>query len=339
MTTVPLVITYGEPAGIGPEIVAKTWLDSHTDPDAPCFFLIGDEDHFHAQCKILNLTVPTIKITHPSEAAQFFHNKLPIYHLALAKMVAPGQPDPINADFVISCISQAVSWCQDMICSAMITNPIHKKTLYAKNFRFPGHTEFLAHLTKADHAGIMLLACQDLKVVPLTGHVPLKDVTSHLSIDRVVFYGRVIHQALRQDFGLENPRIVLAGLNPHAGEEGTIGKEEEEIFKPSIKILQNEDIAISGPFPADTLFHAEIRRHYDVALCAYHDQALIPLKTIDFYGGVNITLGLPIIRTSPDHGTAFDIAGKGVARADSLKAALEWAHRISLYRFKGSVIS
>jgi 4-hydroxythreonine-4-phosphate dehydrogenase len=239
----------------------------------------------------------------------------------LAAPVAPGRPDPANAPAVLEAIRRAVSLAGARRVAAVVTNPIHKKTLYNAGFRHPGHTEFLAELAGGAKP-VMLLACPGLRVVPVTIHQPLREALDALTTARIVDAGLITAAALKHDFAIPNPNLAVAGLNPHAGEEGALGREEIEIIAPAVAALRAEGIAVEGPLPADTLFLAAARRRYDAVLCMYHDQALIPLKTIDFERGVNVTLGLPFVRTSPDHGTAFNLAGRGVASAESLIAAL-----------------
>ncbi len=243
----------------------------------------------------------------------------------------PGSPDSAHAPAVIRSIARGVELVRSGECSALVTNPIAKKVLIDAGFGFPGHTEFLGHLTGAPRA-VMMLAVEGLRVVPVTVHAPLSSVPALLTEDLIVETARITAAALVRDFSIAAPRLALAGLNPHAGEGGAMGHEEETIIRPAIARLLADGIAVTGPHPADTLFHARARERYDAALCMYHDQALIPLKTIDFDRGVNVTLGLPIIRTSPDHGTAFDIAGKGLASAESLIAAIELAADLAARR-------
>lgn len=253
--------------------------------------------------------------------------RIPIRFIASRETLAstrPGHPTSANADAVIQSIRRAVSLVQAGECSAVVTNPIAKKVLLDAGFGFPGHTEFLAHLTDAPRA-VMMLAVEGLRVVPITIHEPIARVPSLLTQDLIIETARITARALVSDFGIARPRLAVTGLNPHAGEGGAMGREEIEIIAPAIDRLRAEGLDAHGPSPADTMFHAAARARYDAALCMYHDQALIPLKTIDFDRGVNVTLGLPIIRTSPDHGTAFDIAGKGIANPASLIAAIELA--------------
>jgi len=246
-----------------------------------------------------------------------------VFPLALANPVEPGKPDAANAAAVIESITLGARLAMAGRAAGLVTNPIQKETLYAAGFPHPGHTEYLAELGGAPVA--MMLVCANLRVVPVTIHQSLRSAMDDLTIPRIVAAGRIAATGLRRDFGIAQPRLAVAGLNPHAGEGGTMGREEIEIIAPAIATLRGDGIAVTGPFPADTMFHAAARRRYDAALCMYHDQALIPLKTIDFDHGVNVTLGLPFIRTSPDHGTALDIAGRGTANPASLIAALRLA--------------
>jgi 4-hydroxythreonine-4-phosphate dehydrogenase len=318
----PLALTMGEPAGIGGEIALQAWL--RRDDGIPPFFLIDDCDRLQVLARHLGWTVPLRSITAAEEAAGLFPSALPVLPITLPRPVVPGQPDPENALSVIASIDRAVDLARTGATAAVVTNPINKQCLYAAGFRHPGHTEYLAELA-GGVAPVMMLACPGLRVVPVTIHLPLKQVVASLTTDAIIAAGRTTSAGLRRDFGIDRPVLAVAGLNPHAGESGAMGREEIEIIAPAVAALCREGIVAEGPFPADTLFHAAARQRYDAVLCMYHDQALIPLKTIDFDGGVNVTLGLPFIRTSPDHGTAFDIAGKGVANPASLIAALKLA--------------
>ncbi|MDV6329496.1 4-hydroxythreonine-4-phosphate dehydrogenase PdxA [Asticcacaulis sp. 201] len=328
MTNPPLVVSLGDPAGIGPELAAKAWT-SLRDQAGLAFCVLGDAALLETH------GVPVARVADVSETSQCFASALPVLDTPLTAPVAAGKPDSRNAQQVIDWIRQGVDLCRSGQARGLVTCPIAKSVLYSAGFRFPGHTEYLAELCRDGDTvpmPVMMLTAKDLRVVLATIHVPLKDVPDALTVDGLVELARITYAALRQDFGLTAPRLVMCGLNPHAGEDGTIGREEVEILNPAIDILRNESIDIAGPFPSDSLFHDEARRSYDAVLCMYHDQGLIPLKTIDFWGGVNITLGLPIVRTSPDHGTGFDIAGKGLARADSLLAAIRAADMISRNR-------
>lgn len=321
----PLVLTMGEPSGIGGEIALKAWQSALAGP----FFTIDSPARLRAVGEALSLEVPIVEIESPAEALKANKSGLPVLPLNLPAPVNLGQPDPKNAPAVLESIERAVAMAMTGEVAAVVTNPIHKKALYGAGFRYPGHTEFLAALAGASEPPVMMLACADLRVIPVTVHLPLAKAIATLSGEAIVHAGRVAAAALRRDFGIAAPRLAVAGLNPHAGEYGALGSEEERIILPAVAALAADGIDVTGPSPADTLFHAAARERYDVALCMYHDQALIPLKTLDFERGVNITLGLPFVRTSPDHGTAFAIAGQGVANAASLIAALETARRMA----------
>jgi 4-hydroxythreonine-4-phosphate dehydrogenase len=318
----PVALSCGEPSGIGPEIAvaARAVLGA-----ALPFFWIGDPRHLPRGTALR-------EISRPEEAASVAANHLPVLPLDFAAPALPGEPAPENAAGVIAAIEQAVALVQRGEAGAICTAPIHKKALKdGAGFAFPGHTEFLAHLAGVRRV-VMMLACDDLRVVPATIHIALSEVPQALTPALLEETIRLTHTGLIRDFGLENPVIAVAGLNPHAGEGGTMGREETDWMAPLIDRLRDEGFALKGPLPADTMFHARARTGYDAAVCAYHDQALIPIKTLAFDEGVNVTLGLPFIRTSPDHGTAFDIAGKGIARPDSLVAALRMAAKMAANR-------
>jgi 4-hydroxythreonine-4-phosphate dehydrogenase len=323
----PLALTMGEPAGIGGELALTAWKT------APCcYFAIDDPVRLSALAERLDLDVPVTAIAEPAEAEAVFPRALPVLTQELAIAAEPGRPDPANAAPVIAAIERAVALVRAGQAAAVVTNPIQKQTLYQAGFRYPGHTEYLAALAKSDTAPVMMLACPGLRVVPVTVHLPLAEAAGALTTGAILHAGRVAAAALATDFGIAAPRLAVAGLNPHAGEGGALGREETEIIAPAVAALRADGIAVDGPAPADTLFHEAARARYDAALCMYHDQALIPLKTIDFARGVNITLGLPFVRTSPDHGTALDIAGQGRADPRSLLAALETARDMALAR-------
>ncbi|MGB0660722.1 MAG: 4-hydroxythreonine-4-phosphate dehydrogenase PdxA [Mangrovicoccus sp.] len=309
----PIALSCGEPAGIGPEIAEKAWAALQGEL---CFFWIGDPAHLPGD-------IPVQLIDSPEQADM--RQGLPVLAHAFPKPRQPGQPDPENAAQVIEVIVKAVRLAQSGAASAICTVPIHKQALQdGAGFGFPGHTEFLAHLAGVDQV-VMMLACSELRVVPATIHIALADVPGQLTAAGLRDTIRLTHAGLRSDFGIAQPRLAVAGLNPHAGEGGKMGQEEITLITPVIEDLRAEGLTISGPLSADTMFHPAARARYDAAVCMYHDQALIPIKTIDFSSGVNVTLGLPFVRTSPDHGTAFDIAGRGIADADSLIAALRMA--------------
>lgn len=326
----PLALTMGEPAGIGAEIALKVWAGRTAA--LPCFFLIDDPQRLEALAERLGLAVPVVAIERPAEAAAIFPIALPVLPQTLAAPVIPGKPDAANAPAVIRAIDRAVALVQAGEAAAVVTNPIQKQTLYEAGFRHPGHTEYLAELAGPGAQAVMMLACRALKVVPVTIHVPLAKVPGLLTAESIASVGRITAAALRRDFGIAQPRLAIAGLNPHAGEQGAIGREDIEIVAPAVERLRAEGIDARGPLSADTLFHPEARATYDAALCMYHDQALIPIKTLDFHGGVNVTLGLPFVRTSPDHGTALAIAGTGAANEASLREAIILAGEMAARR-------
>ncbi|MEQ8745152.1 4-hydroxythreonine-4-phosphate dehydrogenase PdxA [Pyruvatibacter sp.] len=324
--TAPLAVTMGEPSGIGGEILIKAWLSRLTH-DLPAFVAIDDPARLAAEAASLGVDVPIVRVSSARQAFDAFAHSLPV--AALDEPLSPppiaGTPSVAHAEAVMGSIEIATQWVFEGQACAVVTNPIQKQTLYEAGFRYPGHTEYLAALTGAEGAPVMMLVSPQLKVVPVTIHMPLADVAQSLNTQTIIHAGRVTAAALRTDFGIKSPRLAVAALNPHAGEGGTLGTQEREIIAPAIEALRQQGIRANGPHPADTLFHARAREQADAVLCMYHDQALIPLKTLDFDQGVNITLGLPIVRSSPDHGTALDIAGRGEARADSLIAAMKLA--------------
>lgn len=318
--TAPLALTMGEPAGIGGEITLMAWRDRVTSA-VPPFFIIDDPARLTALARAIGVDVPVRAIDGPSEAARVYPGALPVLAQTLPRPSIPGRPDPANAPAVIAAVERAVTLVRNRQAGAVVTNPIQKETLYDAGFAYPGHTEFLGALAHVAHP-VMMLAGPELRVVPVTIHLSLADALAALSTAAIVTCGRLTAAALTRDFGIARPRLAVAALNPHAGEAGAMGHEERDIIAPAVAALAAQGIDVSGPAPADTLFHAGARTRYDAVLCMYHDQALIPLKTLDFERGINITLGLPFIRTSPDHGTALDIAGRGVANPASLIAAL-----------------
>jgi 4-hydroxythreonine-4-phosphate dehydrogenase len=333
--TRPLALTVGEPAGIGLEIALKAWLGRGSSNPAlrvPSFYLIDDPDRVVALAASLGWPVPVRPIAAPAEASQIFAEALPVAPIGAKLRGRPGEPDPADAPAVIGAIETAVADVRAGRAAALVTNPIHKESLYRAGFRHPGHTEFLAELAGDNATPIMMLVSSQLRVVPVTIHMALRRAVEVLSIAAIVEAGRVTAAALPRDFGIAAPVLAVAGLNPHAGEAGALGREEIDIVAPAIAELRRLGIDARGPLAADTMFHEEARRSYDAALCMYHDQALIPIKTIDFEGGVNVTLGLPFVRTSPDHGTAFAIAGTGRAREGSLCAALRLAAEMAARR-------
>ncbi|MFH1804097.1 MAG: 4-hydroxythreonine-4-phosphate dehydrogenase PdxA [Pseudomonadota bacterium] len=321
----PLAMTIGEPGGIGPELALKAWLTRKAEA-LPAFFVIAPSAILRDQANLLQLDVPIVEISDPGDVTDIFEAALPVYPLDLpCPPVLCGTASPDTAAIVIASIMKAVELTRMGATSAVVTNPIQKSALYQAGFPHPGHTEFLAELAGPGTIPVMMLANSQLRVVPMTIHIALSRVPDALTIDLIIRLAHITSRALAQDFGISHPRLAITGLNPHAGEDGAMGDEEQTVMIPAIRQLQQDGLNVVGPMPADTMFHAEARTHYDVALCPYHDQALIPVKTLDFHGGVNVTLGLPFIRTSPDHGTALNIAGKGFARPDSLIAAIRMA--------------
>jgi len=330
----PLALTMGEPAGIGGEIALKAWLDFRHD--LPPFYLIDDPDRLAALTRRLEWQVPIRPIGASDRAASIFADALPVLPIGMTIRAQPGRPNPADAPAILGAIQTAVRDVSNGCAAALVTNPIQKESLYRAGFHHPGHTEYLAELAGAGSAPIMMLVCPGLRVVPVTIHLALRRAIETLSSAAILHAGRITDAALRRDFGIGSPVLAVAGLNPHAGEAGSLGREEIEIIEPAVAELRAAGIDVRGPLPPDTMFHAEARSAYDAALCMYHDQALIPIKTIDFHGGVNVTLGLPFVRTSPDHGTALAIAGRGTARPDSLIAALRLAAEMAARRSAAS---
>ncbi|WP_050602238.1 4-hydroxythreonine-4-phosphate dehydrogenase PdxA [Ruegeria sp. 6PALISEP08] len=317
--TRPIALSCGEPAGIGPEIAAKAWAELR---DTCPFFYIGDASHLPAD-------TPVAQIEHPSQAVTVCEKALPVLQLDFPAPNVPSQPDPANAPSVIGAIETGVELVKSGVAAALCTAPIHKKALMdGAGFGYPGHTEFLAALSGTRRV-VMMLASDQLRVVPATIHIALSQVPAALTPDLLRDTIEITARGLRDQFGIDTPRIAIAGLNPHAGEGGKMGAEEGDWIASLIAELNSDGATLTGPHPADTLFHAAARARYDAAIAMYHDQALIPIKTLDFDRGVNVTLGLPFIRTSPDHGTAMDIAGKGIAAPTSLIEALKLAQRMA----------
>lgn len=328
----PLALTIGEPGGIGPELTLKAWLRRREDGLAP-FCVIAPLGIIKQAVTWSDASVPFKVISDIAETAAVYDTALPVLVIdEPTAEAAPGIASADTANVVIESITRAVELSKSGAASAVVTNPIQKSALYDAGFKHPGHTEFLAELAGPDTVPVMMLANSKLRVVPLTIHIALSDVPKQLTADLIIKRCRITAASLQKDFGIANPRLAIAGLNPHAGEDGAMGSEEQTIMAPAIEALLAEGLNVIGPLPADTMFHEEARANYDVALCPYHDQALIPVKTLDFHGGVNVTLGLPFIRTSPDHGTALNIAGKGIARPDSLIAALKMAAEMATKR-------
>ncbi|MGO4449550.1 4-hydroxythreonine-4-phosphate dehydrogenase PdxA [Phyllobacterium sp. TAF24] len=329
-----LAVSSGDPSGIGPDIALTAWT-LRRSAHLPAFFLLGDATLIAARAVRLGLECP-IEITTPDNARHVFDRALPVVPLRNPQIDRPGTPLADNGAGTIEAIERAVEYTLSGQASAVVTCPIAKKPLYEAGFRFPGHTEFLAHLA-GEHLGhevtpVMMLAGPLLRAVPVTIHIALSRVPEVLDTAKILAISRITAEALRNQFGIAKPRLAVAGLNPHAGEGGSMGLEDEEIVRPAVEILRSEGIDARGPLPADTMFHAAARATYDAAVCMYHDQALIPAKTLGFDDSVNVTLGLPFVRTSPDHGTAFDIAGSGKAKPDSLIAALRLADELASHR-------
>lgn len=332
----PLALSGGEPAGIGADIGLAVWAARDVEP-VPIFVAYGDADNWRARAALLGLDVQVERVAGPSEAAAVFARALPIVDIPQERASLPGSPDSRNGRAVICAIVEATAAVARGEAAALVTNPIAKSVLYDAGFGHPGHTEFLAELAERyfpgrTYSSVMMLAAAELRVVPLTIHVALTEVPRLITQPRIRETVRIMHAALRSDFGCVKPRIAVAGLNPHAGENGTMGTEDRDIIAPAITDLRAEGLDVTGPHSADTLFHTDARARYDAVLAMYHDQALIPIKTLAFDRGVNVTLGLPFVRTSPDHGTAFDIAGTGKASPTSLREALRMAHAMALSR-------
>ncbi len=313
----PIAVSLGDPAGIGPEIIAKSWRDRALHR-LPPFFAVGSEQ---AVRKVW--LGPLRHISEPAEAVDAFEKALPILIVDNSAPVKPGQPTSEGARCALDSLEMAVGLARSGAASAVVTGPVSKSQLYNAGFTHPGQTEFVAERCGVARENVaMMLAGPSLRTVPVTTHIPLRDVPDMLTIELVVGKGRAAARGLTRNFGIKNPRIAVAGLNPHAGEDGALGREEIAVLIPAIEQLKEEGFDVRGPLPADTMFHAPARAKYDVALCPYHDQALIPLKTLHFDEGVNLTLGLPIVRTSPDHGVAFDIAGSNSAHPGAMIAAI-----------------
>lgn len=313
----PLAVSMGDPAGIGPEIIAKAWAMRDAHGLSP-FFAVGDARAVRAVWD-----GPIAPIDAPDQVAGAFAAALPVLTVEDAGQIVPGVPDPDGARCALHSLELAVGMVRSGAARALVTGPVAKAQLYAIGFDYPGQTEFVAERCGiAGQNAVMMLAGPSLRVVPITTHVPLAQVSALLTIELVLAKARATARGLRRNFGIEAPRLAFAGLNPHAGESGTIGREEIDVLEPAIAQLQGEGLDAQGPFAADTLFHPRARARFDAVLCAYHDQALIPLKTLHFDEGVNMTLGLPIVRTSPDHGTAFAIAGQDRAEPGAMIAAI-----------------
>ena len=330
MSIKPVALTLGEPAGIGPDITIAAWL-RRNELQLPPFYLIGDKDFIERRARLLGVTLNTSAAT-PDTAAHLFADALPVVADGHAVTAEPGRPDESSAPAAISSIRHAVADVVAGRASAVVTNPIAKSVLYRAGFKHPGHTEFLAELATVGGRTplpVMMLWSETLAVVPVTIHLPLREAIATLTTDLIVETARIVATGMKARFGVARPRLALSGLNPHAGENGSLGHEDQSIVAPAVAMLCAEGIDARGPLSADTMFHAAARQTYDCAICMYHDQALIPIKTLAFDDGVNVTLGLPFIRTSPDHGTAFDIAGSSRANPSSLIAALRLAARMA----------
>jgi len=326
----PLALTLGEPAGIGPDITLLAW-SQRDELKLPPFYLLGDGAFLEQRANALGLKVRLAEVS-PEDAITAFATALPVVATSKPATAKPGQPDASSADAALASIRRAVADVQSGQASAVVTNPIAKSVLYQAGFRHPGHTEFLAELAATNGKApqpVMMLWSPLLAVVPVTIHLSLREAIKQLSTELIVDTTRIVAAGLNKSFGLARPRLAISGLNPHAGEDGSLGTEDKTIVAPAIEILRAQGLDVRGPLPADTMFHQAARKTYDCAICMYHDQALIPIKTLAFDDGVNVTLGLPFVRTSPDHGTAFDIAGTGRANPASLVAALRLADRMA----------
>ncbi|HQT80047.1 MAG TPA: 4-hydroxythreonine-4-phosphate dehydrogenase PdxA [Rhodopila sp.] len=324
----PFAFTMGDPSGIGGELSLRTWLSLRNS--GPSFVVLDDPGRLARLAETMGLAVPIREVQSPD--AGTFGSALPVLPVKLLAEPVSGQPDKANAPAVVASIQEATQLAIAGKVSGIVTNPINKATLYQAGFNYPGHTEFLAALTGASGRQIMMMASPKLRVVPVTIHVSLRNSLAMLTKELIIVSARATAAALQRDFGIAQPRLAIAGLNPHAGEQGALGTEEITLVQPAIDVLRQDGIEVSGPWSPDTMFTANARARYDVAICMYHDQALIPLKTLDMDHGVNVTLGLPIIRTSPDHGTAFDIAGQGIANPASLIAAVQLAEALAARR-------
>lgn len=323
----PLAVALGDPSGIGPEVTAKAWVAREVQR-LPPFFAVGDARSIEAVWR-----GPVERISDPSHAAHVFGTALPVIQIEDAGEITPGTPNQEGARCALASLEMAVGITRSGAASGLVTGPVSKINLYQIGFTHPGQTEFVAERCGIASANaVMMLAGPSLRVVPATTHVPLADVREKLSVDLLVFKGRATAKGLKRDFGIDSPRLAFAGFNPHAGESGALGREEIDIIAPAVEQLRAEGIDAVGPMASDAMFHKRARATYDAALCCYHDQALIPLKTLHFDDGVNITLGLPIVRTSPDHGTAFDIAGKGQAEPGAMIAAIHMAANAAHWR-------
>ena len=341
LAVTPLALTMGDPAGIGPELAIDAWRAREANA-LPAFALFADLNLMRETRRALGVDCDVVAVPDAGAAADIFPRALPVVDVPLVRAARPSVPDSQNGPAVILAIRRAVEAVAAGQASAVVTNPIAKSVLYDAGFQFAGHTEYLGSLASElwparPAEPVMMLASPELRVVPVTIHVPLKSVPSLLTSEKIIETARIVAAALKQDFGIAEPRLVVTGLNPHAGEDGALGSEDRDIIAPAIAALRSDGIDATGPHSADTLFHAAARETYDAAIAMYHDQALIPIKTLAFDSGVNATLGLPFVRTSPDHGTAFGIAGKGTASAASLIAAIKLAAEMSTRRARTAV--
>ncbi|MEQ9640526.1 MAG: 4-hydroxythreonine-4-phosphate dehydrogenase PdxA [Alphaproteobacteria bacterium] len=327
----PLAITMGEPAGIGLEVTLKAWKRRQR-LDLPAFFLMNDPARVAETARLLDIDAKISEIDSPARALSRFDDTIPVLPVSMNAPVVHGKPDPENAPLVIESIEQAVKFALAGDVAGMVTPPIHKAVLLRAGFKHPGHTDFIAELCGAQGKAVMMVSCPGFHSIPVTVHLPLKEALRKLTKKRIVDTIRTADLALRRDYSIEEPRLAVAGLNPHAGEGGLLGREELDVISPALEELAKQGIPVAGPVSPDTLFTAEARKDYDCAICMYHDQALIPLKTIDFEHGVNTTLGLPIVRTSPDHGTALALAGQGASQWSSMVAAIWTAAMIARRR-------
>lgn len=324
--TKPFAVSCGDPAGIGPEIICKSWIERKSLGLNP-FFVAGNFEDFKEPDGKGLCGIPIAKISDPAEASDQFDTALPVFHIHDGDgPTIPGQPSLDGAQCALHALEIACGLARSGDAGAVVTAPVSKSQLYKVGFRYPGQTEFVSERCGiARENAVMMLAGPSLRVIPMTTHIALRDVPPQLSQSLIIARAKAAHKAMIRNFGVENPRIAIAGLNPHAGENGNLGDEENLVMRPAIEELLKQGLDVTGPLPGDTMFHEEARTQYDVALCPYHDQALIPLKTLHFFDGVNLTLGLPIVRTSPDHGTAFGIAGQGIADPRSMIAAIQMA--------------
>lgn len=332
----PVAVTMGDPAGIGGEIAMMAWRDSRSS--LPPFFVLDDPDRLTRLGAAAGLTCPVKRIDTPEDAASVVVHALPVMPLSEHVAALPGGDSAADGRMVIESIDRAIDACLAGKVAGMATNPIQKSKLYDAGFSAPGHTEYLGERAGLNEPPVMLLAGPNLKVVPVTIHLSVREAVAALTGAEIVRTVKIVHASLRADFGIDIPRIAVAGLNPHAGEAGHMGREEIDIISPALEELKEAGIPTIGPLAADTMFHPAARATYDVAVCMYHDQALIPMKTLDFDNGVNVTVGLPFVRTSPDHGTAYNIAGSATANPTSLVSAIRMAGEISQCRLSGQTV-